>query len=76
MPAHKDDFTKIGTHPEPIMEAFEIFFDFRHDELKPTSCLGLEWEKSELRTIKTHLKRNKFMLTQNLILSSRKQDFQ
>ena len=44
----------IGTDPELVVAAFREKFDIRHDELNPTSCLGLEWETSELGKTKVH----------------------
>ena len=36
------------------MEDFKKKFDIRHEEMNPTSCLGLQWEYSELGKCKIH----------------------
>ena len=38
---HVDDFLIIGTDLEPIMEGFKNNFEMRHEEVNPTSYLGL-----------------------------------
>ena len=54
---HVDYFLIIGTDPEPIVEVFKLKFDIRHDELNPTSYLGLEWETFERGKEKVHDKK-------------------
>ena len=54
MSTHMDNFLMIVTNPEPIMESFKKKFGIRHEEINPTSCLGLQWEHSELRNYKIH----------------------
>ena len=45
---HFDDFLIIGTDLEPTIESFNKRFITRDDEINPTSCLGFQWECSEL----------------------------
>ena len=51
---HVDNVLIIGTDPAPVMEAFDENFDVRHDELNPTSHLGLEWVTSKIVKTKIH----------------------
>ena len=54
MLTHMDDFLIISTDAETIMEGFKEKFETSHNELNPTSYLGLKWETSEIRKIKIH----------------------